>query len=63
MTNTLVGLDTAKSVFQLHIVDAAGGVTRRIETVRDTVRRDEVDISNTRERSSNKRAEVAYSRK
>ncbi|WP_026190886.1 DUF2382 domain-containing protein [Methylobacterium sp. WSM2598] len=37
--------------------------TRRVETVRDTVRRDEVDISNTRERSSNKRTELAYSRK
>src|SRR4051795_4145070 len=36
MTNTLVGLDTAKSVFQLHIVDAAGGVTRR------KLRRDEL---------------------
>lgn len=33
--------------------------TKRIETVRDTVRRDEIEISNTGERANNKRAKVA----
>ncbi|WP_018260681.1 DUF2382 domain-containing protein [Methylobacterium sp. WSM2598] len=37
--------------------------TRRIETVRDTVRRDEVEISNTKERSANGRSNLAYSSK
>jgi len=37
--------------------------TKRVETVRDTIRRDEVEISNVNERSGNKRAALAYSRK
>ncbi|GJE43281.1 YsnF/AvaK domain-containing protein [Methylobacterium soli] len=37
--------------------------TKRVETVRDTIRRDEVEISNVGERSSNKRAALAYGRK
>ena len=37
--------------------------TQRVETVRDTIRRDEVEISNVSERSGNKRAALAYSRK
>ncbi|GJE45389.1 YsnF/AvaK domain-containing protein [Methylobacterium soli] len=37
--------------------------TQRVETVRDTIRRDEVEISNAGERSGNKRAALAYSRK
>lgn len=36
--------------------------TQRVETVRETLRRDEVEISNVNERPSNKRA-LAYSRK
>jgi stress response protein YsnF len=37
--------------------------TKRVETVRDTIRRDEVEISNASERSGNKRAALAHSRK
>ena len=37
--------------------------TKRVETVRDTIRRDEVEISNAGGRSGNKRAALAYSRK
>ena len=37
--------------------------TRRVETVRDTIRRDEVEISNANERPNNKWAALAYSRK
>ena len=37
--------------------------TKRVETVRDTIRRDEVEISNVNERPGNKRAALAYSRK
>ena len=37
--------------------------TKRVETVRETIRRDEVEISNVNERSGNKRAALAYSRK
>ena len=37
--------------------------TQRIETVRDTIRRDEVEISNVEERSGKKRAALAHSRK
>ncbi|ACA16977.1 hypothetical protein M446_2534 [Methylobacterium sp. 4-46] len=37
--------------------------TKRIETVRDTVRRDEVEISNTKERAANARPNLAYSNK
>lgn len=36
--------------------------TKRVETVRDTVRRDEIDISNRNERQTNRRANLAYSR-
>ncbi|AWN40088.1 YsnF/AvaK domain-containing protein [Methylobacterium durans] len=37
--------------------------TKRVETVRDTIRRDEVEISNAGRRSGNKRAALADSRK
>jgi stress response protein YsnF len=37
--------------------------TKRVETVRDTIRRDEVEISNASERSGNRRAALAHSRK
>lgn len=37
--------------------------TKRVETVRDTLRRDEVEISNASERSGNNRAALAHSRK
>ncbi|WP_431311182.1 DUF2382 domain-containing protein [Methylobacterium nigriterrae] len=37
--------------------------TKRVETVRDTIRRDEVEISNASGRSGNRRAALAYSRK
>lgn len=37
--------------------------TKRIETVRDTVRRDEIEISNVGQRSGSGRAALAYSRK
>jgi stress response protein YsnF len=37
--------------------------TKRVETVRDTIRRDEVEISNASGRSGNKRAALAHSRK
>jgi stress response protein YsnF len=37
--------------------------TKRVETVRDTIRRDEVEISNAQERSSSRRAAVASSRR
>ncbi|GEP07794.1 YsnF/AvaK domain-containing protein [Methylobacterium oxalidis] len=37
--------------------------TKRVETVRDTIRRDEVEISNASGRSSNRRAALADSRK
>ncbi|WP_336491466.1 hypothetical protein [Methylobacterium nigriterrae] len=37
--------------------------TTRVETVRDTIRRDEVEISNASGRSGNRRAALAYSRK
>jgi uncharacterized protein (TIGR02271 family) len=37
--------------------------TKRVETVRDTVRRDEIEVSNFSERSGNKRAALAFARK
>lgn len=37
--------------------------TKRVETVRDTVRRDEVEISNVKERSGSRRAALAHGRK
>ncbi|WP_336490620.1 DUF2382 domain-containing protein [Methylobacterium nigriterrae] len=37
--------------------------TQRVETVRDTIRRDEVEISNASERSGNRRAALTHSRK
>ena len=37
--------------------------TKRVETVRDTIRRDEIEISNAQERSSSRRAALASSRK
>lgn len=37
--------------------------TKRIETVRDTVRRDEIEISNANDRSGERRPALAYSRK
>ncbi|WP_336492748.1 hypothetical protein [Methylobacterium nigriterrae] len=37
--------------------------TQRVETVRDTIRRDEVEISDASGRSGNRRAALAYSRK
>ncbi|ACL62348.1 YsnF/AvaK domain-containing protein [Methylobacterium nodulans] len=37
--------------------------TKRVETVRDTIRRDEVEISNVNERSGTRRAALAYSRR
>ena len=37
--------------------------TKRVETVRDTIRRDEIEISNTQERSGSRRAALASSRK
>jgi len=37
--------------------------TKRIETVRDTVRRDEVDVSSKNESQSNRRANLSYGRK
>jgi stress response protein YsnF len=37
--------------------------TKRVETVRDTIRRDEVEISHPSGRSGNRRAALAYSRK
>lgn len=37
--------------------------TKRVETVRDTVRRDEIEVSNVDERSGRSRAALAYSRK
>jgi stress response protein YsnF len=37
--------------------------TKRVQTVRDTVRRDEIEISNDGERSGDNRPSLAYSRK
>ena len=37
--------------------------TKRVETVRDTIRRDEVEISNVNERLGNKRTALTHSRK
>jgi stress response protein YsnF len=37
--------------------------TKRVQTVRDTVRRDEIEISSDGERSGEKRPSLAYSRK
>jgi len=37
--------------------------TKRVETVRDTVRRDEIEISNAGDRSGGRRAALASSRK
>jgi stress response protein YsnF len=37
--------------------------TKRVETIRDTLRRDEVEVSKASDRPGTKRAALAYSRK